>query len=104
MRTQSEANSYPILGVGINFHLPMAEWILSNRCAVDFVEFIVENCRSPAYLSQLIAIGKRLPLVAHGLSMSVGGAEGLDPKTIDLWKEVKQKLSPCWFSEHLAFT
>ena len=73
---------------------------------VDFVEVISENYmveggRSLRILEQ---IREKLPVIIHGVSMSIGSAGGLDPDYLAKLKRLEQRIDPLWVSDHLCWT
>jgi uncharacterized protein (UPF0276 family) len=96
-------NTQP-LGVGLTFHVELADLILSATGTVDCVEFIIENILSPHYTRALDAVAGQFPLIAHGVSLSVGSAAPLQESILQVWQVASQRYSPKWFGEHLAYT
>jgi uncharacterized protein (UPF0276 family) len=92
------------LGIGLTFHAELADFILSAHGTVDCVEFIIENILSPQYASALDAVGRQFPLIAHGVSLSLGSAAPLQENVLEVWHVAFQRYSPRWFGEHLAYT
>jgi uncharacterized protein (UPF0276 family) len=43
-------------------------------------------------------------LIPHGLNLSLGSAEGLDPGYLGKFADLVARLKPPWWSEHVAFT
>lgn len=72
---------------------------------VPFFEISPENHmrRGGARPARLARIRERFPVLTHGLSMSLGGLEPLDP---DYFAELRQFLAPIgehWHSDHICF-
>ena len=70
---------YPDLGTGIGLRRPYWSEVLERPEALGFVEVITENYLevSEAKLRSLDAVRGRLPVLFHGVSMSVGSADPL---------------------------
>lgn len=71
---------------------------------VDFVEVVAENvcpCHVPASLSHLRESG--IPVIPHGVSLSLGGTEPLDPGRLERLAALAEKFGSPLVSEHVAF-
>jgi uncharacterized protein (UPF0276 family) len=44
------------------------------------------------------------PLIPHGLDLSLGSAEGIDPAYLERFAVLLERVAPPWWSEHLSFT
>ncbi len=80
--------------------------LLLQRDAVD----VLEVC-SDHYLDldeggarELDALAAHVPLLPHGLNLSIAGADDLDPDYVARLGELLERLDPPWYSDHLAFT
>ena len=93
----------PPLGLGIGWR-PELALAIERREALGFVEVTAENIRLddiPPALTRMTARG--VPVIVHGLSLSLGGAERPDPRRLDHLVRVAQRLGARLVSEHLAF-
>jgi uncharacterized protein (UPF0276 family) len=94
-------------GVGLGLRWEFLEEVLEGPSVdVAFFEVSPENYmrRGGYYPAALERIGKRYPLVTHGLTLSIGGAAEPDREYVaELAGEVARLASP-WHSDHLAFT
>lgn len=93
----------PSLGVGIGWR-PELALAVERREALGFVEVTAENIRLddiPPALARIVARG--VPVIVHGLSLSLGGAERPDTRRLDHLVRVAQRLNARLVSEHLAF-
>ncbi len=97
----------PFLGFGLglrtdHYHIITEEWPRQ----IDWFEIISENYMvdggKPLYF--LDAIRERYPIVMHGVSLSVGGSDPLDPAYLDRLKLLADRVDPPWFSDHLCWT
>ncbi|WP_342315471.1 DUF692 domain-containing protein [Lysobacter sp. FW306-1B-D06B] len=91
-------------GLGLRRSL-IPELLAMDDGAVDFLELAPENWigvggRSGEQLAQLSA---RLPLSAHGLSLSLGGTEPLDMKLLLGTRELLERHGIALYSEHLSY-
>ncbi len=73
---------------------------------VDFVEVISENymIEGGRQLRILEQIRAKVPVIIHGVSMSIGSAGGLDSDYLDKLKTLEQRIDPLWVSDHLCWT
>ncbi len=95
---------HPRLGLGIGWRAEIA-LAIDRRRDLGFVEVIAEDVDPqaplPLPLENLRARG--VAIVPHGLSLSLGGAEPLDPKRLEHLGRVAQLTRAPLVSEHLAF-
>jgi uncharacterized protein (UPF0276 family) len=77
-----------------------------NRGGVDFLEVIADHYidTRPDKLRELDLLAERYTLIPHGLNLSLGTAEGLDPDYRDGLLGLVRRLDPPWWSDHVAFT
>jgi uncharacterized protein (UPF0276 family) len=94
-------------GVGLGLRWEFLEEVLEGpELDVAFFEVSPENYmrRGGYYPAALERIGRRYPLVTHGLTLSIGGFDEPDREYVaELAAEVARLDSP-WHSDHLAFT
>jgi hypothetical protein len=55
-------------------------------------------------LAQLAALAERFPLSVHGVGLSIGAEQGLDPDHLARVARLVDRLQPASFSEHLAWS
>jgi uncharacterized protein (UPF0276 family) len=88
-------------GIGIGWRPALAGWIAA-RSDLGFLEVVAESVPLdgplPAGLRDTI-----LPVVAHGVGLSLGGAEPLDPRRVRRFVEAGVRLDSPLVSEHIAF-
>jgi len=96
----------PILGSGLGYRPQFRAELFENRPRVDFLEIIADHYfdASPEKLAELDLLAAHFPLVPHGLDLSLGSAEGLDPNYLNKFAMLIARINPPWFSEHLCFT
>lgn len=94
------------LGFGLGLRTEHFNTILETLPDVDWFEIISENFMisggKPLYY--LNKIKEHYPIVAHGVSLSIGSA---DPLNWDYLKDLKKlihDISPAWVSDHLCWT
>lgn len=79
---------------------------LQNAVPVDFVEVISENFMIPGGrpLDILDRVRARHPVALHGVSMSIGSADGLDRDHLARLKTLVDRVDPLFVSDHLCWT
>jgi uncharacterized protein len=93
----------PGLGIGIGWRAEI-DLTVARLPGVDFVEFVAENVapdRAPATLLALRARG--VPVVPHGVSLSLGGAARPDQARLSRLAALAETFSSPLVSEHVAF-
>jgi uncharacterized protein (UPF0276 family) len=100
------ASELPALGVGLGFRQPFRAELFRQRERVDFLEIIADHYLdpSPDQERELELLAAHFTLIPHGLNLSLGSAEGLDPTYVKQLARLVQRLRPPWWSEHIAFT
>jgi uncharacterized protein (UPF0276 family) len=94
----------PFLGAGVSFRQAWRWEVIRHRGELGAVECMPEEVAGPAGLRDLSLIRDALPVLLHGIGLSLGSAEGLDPERVRHTAKVAEVVSPPWFSEHIAFT
>ena len=94
----------PFLGAGVSFR-PAWRWeVIRHRGELGAVECIPEDVVGPAAARDLLLVRDAVPVLLHGIGLSLGSAEGLDPERVRHVARLAETVSPPWFSEHIAFT
>jgi len=91
------------LGLGIGWR-PELALAIERRETLGFIEVTAENIQLddiPPALTRMVTRG--VPVIVHGLSLSLGGAERPDPRRLDHLARVAERLNARLVSEHLAF-
>jgi len=90
---------------GIGFRTPHYADIIASRPAVGFLEVHAENylCGGP-HLRQLESLRADWPISVHGVGLSLGSAEGVDPDHLARFVSLVERIDPVLVSEHLAWT
>lgn len=93
-------------GFGLGLRTPHYPAYLSGETSVDFVEVISENFMGEGGrpLHTLDRIREIYPVAMHGVSMSVGSADGLNPEYLSRLKKLARRVEPLWVSDHLCWT
>lgn len=91
------------LGVGVGWRAEID--LTVEGLAVDFVEVLAENVPTdPLPESLRVLRGRGLPVVAHAVSLSLGGTDPVDPRRVAHLAAVADAVSAPLVSEHVAFT
>lgn len=89
-------------GIGLRFQHHQA--VLDARPDVAWLEVHTENYMGGgAPLGYLEAIRRDYPLSLHGIGLSLGSAEGLDPAHLERVRSVVERIEPGLVSEHLSW-
>ena len=96
----------PFSGYGLGLRKPHYAEFLDHRIAVDFVEVISENFmvdggRPRALLRD---VRSSYPVALHGVSMSIGSADGLDGAYLARLRALVDEIEPLFVSDHLSWT
>ncbi|MGB7409359.1 MAG: DUF692 domain-containing protein [Pontixanthobacter sp.] len=93
-------------GFGIGLRGPHYADFLNGHVAVDFVEVVSENYMVDGGnpLRILESVRAKMPIILHGVSMSVGSAGGLDTDYLNRLKRLADRVEPLWVSDHLCWT
>ena len=96
----------PFGGFGLGLRRTHYDDFLSGDVPVDFVEVISENymIEGGRQLRILEEVRAKLPVIIHGVSMSIGSAGGLDEDYLQKLKQLEQRIDPLWVSDHLCWT
>lgn len=92
------------LGVGLGLRNELCAELETARGKVDFLEVISESCFRGAQPDRLRALCKQFPVVCHGINLSLGADEPMDPAYLSELYAVLAAYQPRWFSDHLAMT
>ena len=96
----------PFSGFGLGLRRTHYEDFLGADVPVDFVEVISENymIEGGRQMRILEEVRAKLPVIIHGVSMSIGSARGLDEVYLSKLKQLEQRIDPLWVSDHLCWT
>ena len=94
----------PFLGAGVSFREAWRWEVVRHRGELGAVECIPEDVVGPAAERDLTLVRDAVPVLLHGIGLSLGSAEGLDPERVRHVARLAEAVSPPWFSEHIAFT
>lgn len=96
----------PHLGFGVGLRSAHFEHLLAHWPAVDWFEIVSENFmdshgRPRHVLGEIVA---RYPVVAHGVSLSIGSTDPLDRDYLARLKRFVDEIDPVWVSDHVCWT
>ncbi len=96
----------PFDGFGLGLRPPHYQDFLGGNMPVDFVEVISENfmVKGGKPLNVLAGIRERYPVALHGVSMSIGSADGIKLDYLHRLKALADRVQPLWVSDHLCWT
>jgi uncharacterized protein (UPF0276 family) len=102
----SAASRGAALGVGLGFRPPFRADLFRHRSQVDFLEITADHYfnASPEKRDELDLLASHFTLIPHGLDLSLGSTDGVDAAYLDQFAALIARISPPWWSEHLAFT
>jgi hypothetical protein len=91
------------LGVGIGWRAEI-DLTIARLPGVDWVEVVAENVHAAAVPAALGALRERgMPVVPHGVSLSLGGTEPLDAARLSRLADLAETFGSALVSEHVAF-
>lgn len=96
----------PFAGFGLGLRRAHYTDFLDGDVPVDFVEIISENYMVDGGnpLRVLEQLRAKMPVIMHGVSMSIGSAHGLDRDYLERLKALADRIAPLWVSDHLCWT
>jgi uncharacterized protein (UPF0276 family) len=93
----------PHLGIGIGWR-PELALAIDRRPGLGFVELIAEDfVRGPLPEPIEALMERSVPLIPHGISLSLGGAEPPSPARLAALARLAEKVGAPLVSEHLSF-
>ncbi len=94
----------PTFGVGLSFRGQFLHEMNAHSSTIGCLEIIAENYFPANAKSQLSKLKQYLPILPHGIKMSLGTLSGLDDDHLMAVKALCDYVDAPWFSEHIAFT
>lgn len=90
---------------GIGLRPPHIAEIAARRPKLGFLEVHAENYMAEARaLQQLLELRRDYPVSLHGVALSLGSADELDPGHLGRFKTLIERVEPVLVSEHLAWS
>ncbi|HJV62306.1 MAG TPA: DUF692 domain-containing protein, partial [Albitalea sp.] len=95
-----------ISGFGLGLRTEHYRDFVEGRQRVDWLEVISENYMVPGGkpLHFLERIRRDVPIVLHGVSLSIGSHDALDMDYLRELKALVARAEPAWISDHLCWT
>jgi len=95
-----------LTGFGLGMRRPHYRSYIDGTAPVDFIEVISENFMIPGGkpLDTLLKARGNYPLALHGVSMSIGSADGLRDDYLAELKRLVDVMQPAVVSDHLCWT
>lgn len=105
MRTPARLG-LPALGLGLGLRSQHFHHLLHHPPQVDWFEIISENFMNDFGFARhvLLRLAREVPIVMHGVSLSIGSAEPLDMDYLGRLRALAEVVSPAWVSDHLCWT
>lgn len=96
----------PALRSGLGYRPRFRADLFAEREAVDILEIVADHYFDASWekRAELDLLATHFPIVPHGLDLSLGSAEGIDPAYLTKMAALIARLDPPWWSEHIAFT
>jgi uncharacterized protein (UPF0276 family) len=96
----------PVHGFGLGLRSEHYRDFAAGAQRVDWLEVISENYLVPGGrpLHWLDTIRRDIPMVMHGVSLSIGGTDALDLSYLRSLKTLAARIEPAWISDHLCWT
>lgn len=96
----------PHLGLGVGLRNKHFSHLLQHPPQVDWFEIISENFMDDLGFARhvLTHIRNQVPVVMHGVSMSIGSTDPLHMDYLRRLKELAAAIEPAWISDHLCWT
>jgi uncharacterized protein (UPF0276 family) len=96
----------PNLGLGVGLRNKHFNYLLHNPAQVDWFEIISENFMDDFGFARhvLMHVRKQVPMVMHGVSLSVGSTDPINFKYLEKLKALAEAIEPEWISDHLCWT
>jgi uncharacterized protein (UPF0276 family) len=92
--------------VGIGLRSEAREATLEHLSELNALEVTVDHFifGSPHLRCAIQVLSQQIPLIAHGVGLSIGTALPPDRRYLDAVTQVIELIGSPWYSEHLAFT
>lgn len=96
----------PNLGLGVGLRSKHLQHVMQHGPGVDWFEIISENYLDNHGYSRYVLdqLAERLPIVMHGVSMSLGSCDPLNFDYLTKLKRLANEIQPLWISDHLCWT
>jgi uncharacterized protein (UPF0276 family) len=92
--------------IGLGFRPQLKSNIFLYRDQIDFLEITADHYLDATSnkRAELELLKEHFQLIPHGLSLSLGSAEGVDESYLEKFAKLIESINPEWFSDHICFT
>jgi uncharacterized protein len=96
----------PQLGFGLGLRSCHFHHLLRHPAEVAWFEIISENFMDDHGFARHVlgALARDLPIVMHGVSLSIGSSDPLDMDYLARLLSLAARIEPAWISDHLCWT
>lgn len=95
----------PLEGVALGWRPELAGDVLRAPGSVDFLEVVADTCfAQPAAWREARALAEMLPVIPHGVKLSLGSADGIDHERTRRLGRLARELAAPAITEHVALT
>lgn len=103
--TPPHASSLIPAQAGIGLRFQHHQRVLETQPDLPWMEVHTENYMGGgAPIRVLEAIRRDMPISLHGVGLSLGSVEGIDPAHLERIRKVAERIEPGLMSEHIAWT
>ena len=97
---------FPNLGLGLGLRSSFFDQLLHQDPPVDWFEIISENfIDDQGYARHVLRdLAAKVPIVMHGVSLSIGSTDPLNINYINSLKRLADEIEAVWISDHLCWT
>ncbi|WP_163832775.1 MNIO family bufferin maturase [Spartinivicinus ruber] len=96
----------PNLGLGVGLRNKHMSYIMQHGAGVDWFEAISENYMDNHGYTRYVLnqLAERVPIVLHGVSLSIGSCDPLNFAYLSQLKQLAKEVNARWISDHLCWT
>lgn len=96
----------PALGVGLGYRRELHDSIVAHQDSIDCLEVISDHYLNlpTEHMTPLLSLAGQLPVVPHGIDLSIGTSGELDGDYLDRLARLVGAIGAPWCSDHLSFT
>lgn len=93
-------------GFGLGLRKPHYQSFLSGSVDVDFLEVVSENFMVAGGKPRQVleTVRTHYPVILHGVSMSLGSADGIDAEYLRRLRTLADQIEPLFISDHLSWS